>query len=837
MIWYKQPIDAVYSELNSSPDGLKTSELSARKIKYGQNKLELEGEPLWKIILEPFRSVFVAVLVAAALISFLSHEYLDGTIVMVIVLINAGIYYSQQYATDKVLRSLRNQDKQSVTVKRDGQTLKISSEELLPGDILYLDEGNKVPADARVISQSNIQVDEASLTGESRPVSKHNGVLSNDKEVYERSNMLFSGTYVTKGAAEVIVVNIGNQTEFGKIADLTVGETTSSPVQQKIDHLVTLMIKIIAVLALLTFGLTLLRGIPTNEALRFVLAFAVSAVPEGLPVALTVIIVLGMRRLAKQQALVRSFKAIEDIGLITAIATDKTGTLTKNKLSVSEQWSPDNSDIKKFSSMTLGPASTLDDALDIAIAEYSNTSHQAVDKYYPFDLSLKMSGVYSKKDKLVYIKGAPEHLLSMSKPTSKIKKLAESKLHEFASQGQRVIALASLSTSSPPNDLSDLKGKIKFVGFISLADELRSEATESIRLAKQAGIKVSMITGDHYETAFNISKKLGLATHPQQVIQGTDLPKKVSALARAIKDKTVFARIIPEDKFRILKALKKDEITAMTGDGVNDVPAISNAHVGIAMGSGSDIAKDSSGIILLDDNFTTIVNAIKEGRTIFENIRKMLFYLIATSIGEVLAMMGALIIGLPLPVTAIQVLWLNIVTDSTMVLPVGLEPAEDDIMDQPPRHPKQPILDKVIITRMFLVAGAMALVTIATVAILKAQDHHTEYIQTVAFVGLAVGQWVNAFNARSETKSIFSRKYKKNNGLLVGLAISFALQVMVMVGPLRSVFDIADVPVSSLILSAVAMTIAVIAISEIHKLIVRYSRPRPKNRTKPMAIA
>lgn len=837
MTWYQLPIDDVFTELNTTANGLNSDGLTARQIKYGANRLELKGDPLWKIILEPFRSVFVAVLLAAALISYVSHEYLDGTIVLVIVFINAIIYWSQQYATDRVLRSLRNQAKQIVTVKRDGRDIHIDTTELLPGDIFYIDEGSKIPADARIISQSNLQVDEASLTGESRPVNKHNGVLTSEKQVYERSNMLFHGTYVTKGAAEAVVVSIGNKTEFGKIADLSVGETTKSPVQDKIDKLVTLMIKIIAVLAGITFILSLSRGIPADEALRFVLAFAVSAVPEGLPVALTVIIVLGMRRLAKKKALVRSFKAVEDIGLVTAIATDKTGTLTKNKLSVSEEWSLDKQSLKRVLGLTLGPTSTLDDSLDIAIAEYTNTKHQQVDKYYPFDLSLKMSGVYHKEHGEIFIKGAPEHLLSKSDASSAQKKLAESKLHELASKGHRVIAIASYKTKKPTDDLSKLSRKLHFIGFIGLADELRVEAAESIRLAQQAGIKVSMITGDHYETAFNIARSLGLADHPNQIIQGTDLPTNQAALVKTIKDKTVFARIIPEDKFRILKALKEKEITAMTGDGVNDVPAISNAHVGIAMGSGSDIAKDSSGIILLDDNFTTIVTAIKEGRTIFENIRKMLFYLIATSIGEVFSMMGALLIGLPLPVTAIQVLWLNIVTDSTMVLPVGLEPAEDDIMDKRPRHPKQPILDRVIITRMFLVALAMALVTITTVIILKNQNHDVDYIRTVAFIGLAVGQWVNAFNARSETKSIFSRNYKKNNGLIVGLAASVALQLIIMVGPLRTVFDIADVPVLTMLYCAIAMSIAVLGISEIHKLLTKHSRSFPKHKSDITPIA
>lgn len=828
MIWYKQSVDEIYTELDSSPSGLPTSQLGARHIKYGHNRLTLKGEPLWKVILEPFRNVFVAVLLAASLISFISHEYIDSIIVLVIVMINAIIYYTQQYATERVLRSLRNQDTPTVTVKRDGKNVDISSVDLLPGDILIVHEGDKLTADARIISQSNLQIDEASLTGESRPVNKHPAVLSHDKQIYEQANMLFSGSYVTKGTAEAIVVGIGNQTEFGKIADLSVGEITKSPVQEKIDSLVTLMIKIIAVLATFTFILSLSRGMPTDEALRFILAFAVSAVPEGLPVSLTVIIVLGMRRMAKQKALVRSFKAIEDIGLVTAIATDKTGTLTKNKLSVTGEWSPNNKPIKQFIGQTLGPNASIDDPLDVAIAEYTGVDHKQVDKFYPFDLALKMSGVFDAQTGQIYIKGAPEHLLSLSTATGDKRKNVESKIHELASQGQRVIAIASYKTKSPPEDLSKLAKKLELIGLIGLADELRAEAKSSIEQAKSAGIKVSMITGDHYETAFHIGRTLGLADHPNQVIQGTDLPTNQTALAKTIRNKTVFARIIPEDKFRILKAMKQNEITAMTGDGVNDVPAISNAHVGIAMGSGSDIAKDSSGIILLNNDFTTIVKAVKEGRTIFENIRKILFYLLSTSIGEVLSMMGALLIGLPLPVTAIQVLWLNIVTDSTMVLPVGLEAAEDDIMQRKPRHPKQPILDKVLITRIFLVGLAMSSVTLLTVSILKSQGQSIEYIRTVAFISLAVGQWVNAFNARSEIRSIFSRGYKRNRGLIVGLVASVCLQTMVMIGPLRSVFDVADVPVSTMLITSAIMSVAVLAVSEIHKLAVKHWPAKPE---------
>jgi len=365
------------------------------------------------------------------------------------------------------------------------------------------------------------------------------------------------------------------------------------------------------------------------------------------------------------------------------------------------------------------------------------------------------------------------------------------------------------------------KNDIEFIGFLAFADELRSEAKNAIRAAHKAGISVRLITGDHYETAFNIGKQLGLATHINQVMQGVDLPKSMPALVETIKDKTVFARILPEDKFRILKALKQTEITAMTGDGVNDVPALANAHVGIAMGSGSDIAKDAGGIVLLDDNFATIIKAIAEGRKIFDNIRRMLFYLLSTSLGEVLTMVGALLFGLPLPITAIQILWINLVTDTAMVLPLGLEPEEDDHMKRPPRKPKDPLMSRMLLSRIAIIGLTMAVVTLITVSILVKQGYETSYIQTVAFMMLIVAQWMNAFNARSEFKSSFSRIKKVNYGLIVGLAIASVLQVLVMFGPLREVFDVQTVPLSTLLISSGLMAMTILIVSELHKFIIK----------------
>lgn len=361
---------------------------------------------------------------------------------------------------------------------------------------------------------------------------------------------------------------------------------------------------------------------------------------------------------------------------------------------------------------------------------------------------------------------------------------------------------------------------------MAFADELRLEAKGAIRAVQNAGISVRLIAGDHYETAYSIGKQLGLATHPDQVIQGVDLPKNMSSLAEVIKVKTVFARILPGDKFRILQALKQTEITAMTGDGVNDVPALANAHVGIAMGSGSDIAKDAAGIVLLDDNFATIVKAIAEGRKIFDNIRRMLFYLLSTSLGEVLTTIGALLFGLPLPVTAIQILWINLVTDTVMVLPLGLETQVDGYMRRPPRRPNDPLMSRILLFRIGAVGLTMAVVILITELVLMQQGYETAYIQTVAFLMLIMAQWMNAFNARSELKSSFSRIKNANYGLLVGLAIAFVLQALVMFGPLRKIFGVQTVPTSTLLINSGVIAAAVLAVSELHKFVVRMANKK-----------
>lgn len=819
MNWYTQTLDQVFERLSTSREGLGSQAAQKLLKQYGRNELLLRKDPWWKVVIEPFRNVFVAVLATAGIISIISGEYIEAGIVLVIIGINASIFYTQQYATNRVLRALERRRTSKVAVVRNTQQQMVSAELLVPGDVVLLSEGERVPADARIIEETNLQVDESSLTGESIAVHKLASTLSSSKEIYEQHNMLFQGTYIITGTCRAVVVCTGLETEFGQIAKLATNEKDESPLQVKINRLITIMVRTIGIIVVLVFLLALVRDIPAHEALRFVLSMSVSAVPEGLPVALIVIFVLGMRRLAKYQVLVRSFKAIEDIGLVTTIATDKTGTLTKNHLTVVDSWTHTNERMPDIAARTLDVRAKLSDPLDRAIEEASR-ERVHVGRVYPFDITLRMSGAFNARDKKIYIKGSPEHIIARSRISKKLRHDAESAMHELASKGYRVIALASVPA---PNALSDLSsvGTLDFIGLVAFADELRPEAKVAIRRAMRAGISVRLITGDHFETAYNIAKTLGIAKSPDQVVEGYNLPKNIAERATLVSQKYVFARILPEDKYRILEGLKQTDIVAMTGDGVNDVPAIANAHVGVAMGSGSDIARDAGGIILLDDNFSSIVRAIGEGRRIYDNVRRMLFYLLSTTIGELSTMIGALLLGLPLPVTAIQILWINLVTDTAMVLPLGLEPEEKGHMLRPPREPNAPLLKKFMVVRLVLVALTIAVTNLTIVAILHGEGYSDAYIQSVVLFTIVAAQWMNALNARSETEPFWVRFKVRNTPLLIGFGVAVLLQSLVLFGPLASVFSIQPVHPGIMAASFIFVTVSILAVVELHKLLMR----------------
>lgn len=832
MLYYNHSAQATLNDLDSSLRGLSNSEAEERLKVHGPNTIRVTGDPLWRKLIEPFANIFMLVLFVAAIISILHGDMLDAIIVIVIMFVSAGIYYVQRFSTERILRSLQKHTAQNVETLRDGHLIQIDTSQLVPGDIISLGEGDKVPADLRFLTGTNVRIDESLLTGESVPITKRAEVLNGEKEIYERSNLLFQGSFVISGDVTAVVTGTGNSTEFGQLAALAQDTNTESPVQKKIDKLISHVIAAVGGIAVVAFALAMRGGMDLGESLRFVMALSVSAVPESLPVAISVVLVLGMRRMATKKALVRTMRAIETIGVLTTIATDKTGTLTKNKLTVQEIWYPEGTD-KTFTHILAHAINQngrkVHDPLDTAMNDYTARANIELKGIpllsMPFDQAVAMSGNlwHDGASYRLVVKGAPEHVLARSDLTENEHEQASAKLHHLTGQGYRVIAIAEIKLSTKISSFTGLpkRAKLEFIGFVAVADVLRPEAKKAIAAALSAGVTVRMITGDHFETAYHIGRQLGMVTHRDQVFDSRRMSvMSDSELDDIIRDVRVFSRVVPEHKYRILSLLKKHNITAMTGDGVNDVPALSNAHVGVAMGSGAQIAKDAGDIILLDDNFRSIIDAMHEGRTIFANIRRMLFYLLSTNAGEVLTMLGALAIGMPLPIVPVQILWINLVTDTSMVIPLGLEPGEKSNMKNKPKRLNEPILSRFIISRMILVALSMAAITLTLYGIFSTQYSH-EYGRTIAFSALVVMQWSNAFNARSDYESLFRRLRTFNGKFYVGLTVAITLQMLAVFGPLQGLLHITPVAIGDLIVTGVIAFVIPLTLSELHKFIGR----------------
>ncbi len=843
MLFYQRTAEDALHELSSSLEGISRHQASERLKKYGPNEIQLKGEPLWKKLVEPFANVFMAVLFVAVLISFWHHAILDAVIILVIMITSATIYYIQRFSTERILRSLQKKSGQEVEVIRGGDSLSVDTSQLVPGDIIKLAEGDKVPADVRLIEADSLRADEAMLTGESVPVSKNVDTLKGKKEVYEQTNLLFQGSFIVSGSAMGVVIYTGNETEFGRIAALTgnAPDEVNSPVQKKIDKLISYIIAVIAAVAIGAFILAIVRGIEVSEALRLVIALSVSAVPESLPIAISVILVLGMRRMAAKKALVRSMSAIETIGVITTIATDKTGTLTKNELSVQETWQPEwsNHHLPTVVHKTINHhGEKSGDPLDVAFISFT-AAEEAIQlkgepvAKLPFDQAMAMSGNvwhHRGKHELV-VKGAPEQIMVRSALTRTQMTEVNQAVTQLTSQGYRVIAVATAPLEKSLETLQELHPKLKleFAGLVAVADTLRPSARRAIAAARGAGVSVRMITGDHLETAYSIGLKLGLVDSRDQVFDSRLMIDMTDTqLAKVAHNARVFSRVTPENKFRILKVLRLKEVTAMTGDGVNDVPALANADVGVAMGSGSQIAKDAGDIILMNNDFAGIVRAMREGRIIFSNIRRMLTYLLATNIGEVMVTLAALVMGMPMPLAPIQILWINLVTDTTMVIPLGLEPGEKSVMKRRPINPTAPILGKYMISRIILMAVSMATLALVLYSIYS-QQYGTAYGQTIVFVALVAVQWANAFNARSAYDSLFTRLKVWHAPFWIGITIAITMQALALFGPLRDALHVNPVALGDIFIATIiAFAVAVIPV-EIHKWIGRRLLRSDKN--------
>eukprot|EP01117_Protostelium_nocturnum_P010230 TRINITY_DN366_c0_g1_i1.p1 TRINITY_DN366_c0_g1~~TRINITY_DN366_c0_g1_i1.p1 ORF type:complete len:1187 (-),score=476.65 TRINITY_DN366_c0_g1_i1:175-3735(-) len=878
----------VFSSLKTDPKlGLSSEEAAKRMAEYGPNSLPPPPpKPIWKMLWTQVTDFMVLILLAAAVLSFGISEYVSGAILVVVVVVNVLIGFVQDLKAERALSALTSLSAPTCTVLRNGEREIIDPSTLVPGDVVLIEEGNRVPADLRLFDVANLQIVEALLTGEPIPVDKITEPIKRKHlAVGDRKNQAFMSTVVVKGRGSGIVVTTGLLTEIGKIsAELTVTKDPKTPLQKKLRKLGILLVIIAIVLCTLVVGIALARkysaqkslsGHDVLEVIEIGISLAVSVIPEGLVAVVTITMALGVQRMAKRKVIVRSLPIVETIGAVTTVCSDKTGTLTEGKMKTEELWTADghsytfsgpgsipegkmsfnekeldrNSVLEKESLTRTLMASSLcnnstiqfdnetkkwesfGDPTEVALQvsaskallpkEYwTNDQGLHLVKEFAFDSDRKrMSVIYSStvnsplpfslgSQNIVFAKGASESLSSLCTQVqygdsvvpmdqSNLERISE-KGNSMASKGLRVLALAYSLTPLSTVDLeeegsiSKIEKNLIFLGLCGLRDPPRKEVFNSIAQAKQAGIRVCMITGDHPKTAIAIAQDLGIL-EPNAILEGKGKAwlhgpeieaMPLNRLSALDPFPTVFARVSPSDKLKIVRALKKrGEICAMTGDGVNDAPAIKNADVGIGMGeSGTDLVKQSADIILLDDNFSSIVAGIEEGRRIFSNIQKFVVYLLSANSAEIYTMLGAVIIGMPVPFTAIMILWANLIADIPPAISLGIDPAHSTVLMVPPRDPKKGVFDRPSLFIVLFHGMSMAIITLSLYAIAIYVEHYdisTERnrARALAFVGLTCMQLAHAFCARAIQNTIFTSDLWSNKWLIGGVSVSLAFLV------------------------------------------------------------
>jgi P-type Ca2+ transporter type 2C len=865
-------------EMQSSVSGLSAEEALQRLQVHGPNVLiEKKKKPPVLMFLDQFSDFMILVLLAAAVISGIIGEPADAIAIFVIVIINAIVGFIQEYRAEKAIAALKKMSAPFATVIRDGLPVSLAASQLIPGDIAVLEAGNIVPADMRLVEAERLKIDEASLTGESVPVEKHAKVLHDSHlPLGDRKNMTYKGTFVTYGRGIGIAVATGGDTELGKIAAMLQDEEeVKTPLQKRLASFGRKLAMAVLAICAIVFGIGVLRGEPIILMLLTAISLAVAAIPEALPAVITISLALGARKLAAQNALIRKLHAVETLGSVTYICSDKTGTLTLNKMTVEKIHSggTTKSAAAFICSSSAAQVETSDllnspsDALFTAIA-LSNDAHADVsgdllgdpteialhkmagkcgfDKpeleprfkrvaEIPFDSERKcMTTIHSISGHgfVSFTKGAPEPLVDNSRFILTPRGLDAIDAKELriindgmAAEGLRVIGVAMRTWDELPEEISpeQFETGLAFLGLVAMMDPPRDEAREAVDMCMAAGIRPVMITGDHPLTAKAIAKRLGIISdNKYEVLTGADLARLSEAeFAEKVEHINVYARVAPEQKLKIVKALQvKGQFVALSGDGVNDAPALKRADIGIAMGiTGTDVAKQAAHMILLDDNFATIVNAVREGRKIYDNIRKFIKYLLTTNSGEIWTLFLAPLVGLPIPLLPIHILWINLVTDGLPALALSVEPAEGDVMKRPPRHPQESIfaygLGIHAIWVGLLMAGSVLFVQAWAI---KTEDAHW---QTMVFTVLCLTQLGHCLAIRSERESLFRIGLLSNKYLFGAVTITFILQMATIYVPdLNSVFKTQPLTLNELIF-VLALSSVVFCAVEIEKLIKR----------------
>jgi len=823
-------IKDLFEKFETKKEGLTKEEAETRLKKHGLNELEKKEHisPL-KIFLAQFKSFLVIILLIAVVISLVlgKDHYFDAIIIGIILILNATFGFFWEYRAEKAIEALQNMSSQKVTIIREGEKQLILAKEVVPGDIMIIDGGDKISADGRIIECYSLQTQEAALTGESIPIEKNINKLKEETILAERKNMVYSGTIATRGKALVLVTSTGMNTQLGKVAKLLQTAEKEIPLKKQLDSLGKWIGAIVILISMIIFTILLFRGESLLPILILTVALAVAAVPEGLPAVVTIALALGVQRMAKQNALIRKLPSVETLGSTTVICTDKTGTLTMNEMTVKRlyvnnkiiyvsgegyspegQFSTNKKDIELLlkigclcNDSSISPQGTnlIGDPTEAALlvsAMKANILQHDLEKKWPrineipFSSERKMMTTLHKagKKKISAVKGAVDVILDkcnkfyyngkIRKLTSKDKKEILEINKKFASDALRVLGFAFKEYVHE----KDAEKELIFVGLQGMIDPPRHEAKEAIKKCKRAGIEVIMITGDHKITAEAIAKQLGLQG---ESITGQEIENLTeSQLIKLVGKISVYARVNPKHKLKIVDALKKrGHIVAMTGDGVNDAPALKEANIGVAMGiTGTDVAKEAADMILLDDNFSSIVNAVEEGRGIYDNIRKFVMYLLSCNLAEVLIVFLAVILALPLPLLAIQILWINLVTDSFPALALGIDPKGKGLMLRNPRNPKEHIINKEIGLNTTLLA---LITTIATLFIFTKYLDNLSVAQTVAFTTLVLIELAIPFIIRIRFKTeTFSNKW-----LFGAVGLSLLLQLLVIYTPLNKFFS------------------------------------------------
>ncbi len=859
--WHTLPAADAERRLGSPLEsGLGPDEVAARRALHGPNALPDERRRgVAAMLLGQFADFMILVLVAAAVVSGLVGDLVDTLVIVLIIVLNALLGFVQEYRAEQALAALRRMAAPRARVRRHGVTHEVAASELVPGDVVLLEAGNVVPADLRLAECASLHIAEAALTGESVPVAKVAGALQEaDLPLAERHNMAYKGTVVTRGRGSGWVVATGRHTELGRIADLIAraGEGRT-PLQKRLARFGTRLAWVVLAICAIVFVAGLLRGEPVVRMLLTAISLAVAAIPEALPAVVAIALALGAARMAKNKALVRRLPAVETLGSVTVICSDKTGTLTKNRMQV-DAWCRDGATLLPaepvpaplLAALALcndaqagADGSLVGDPTETALLEAAlrqdATLLELRDRMprqdeQPFDAATKRMLTLHRGDDgfEVFAKGAPETLLpcciaergaSGSQPldAAKWERMAQT----MARRGLRVLALAHARhahhTTLPPREA--LHRDLTLLGLVGLLDPPRPEAAAAVAECLAAGIRPVMITGDHPATALAIAERLGLCDGDARVMTGTELSALSDAgLALAIRDTAVFARVDPAQKIRIVEALQVDgEFVAMTGDGVNDAPALKQADVGVAMGlSGTDVAREAAHLVLLDDNFATIVAAVREGRRIYDNIRKFVRYTMTSNSGEIWTIFLAPFLGLPIPLLPIHILWINLVTDGLPGLALGQERAERDLMRRPPRPPAEGIFAHGMWQHMLWVGLLMGGVCLAVQAWAMASG--SPAWQTMVFTVLTLSQLGHALAVRSERESLWALGLASNPGLLGAVLLTLALQfALIYLPPLQAVFHTTALSAAELLLCLVLSCVVFVAV-ELEKAVRRY---------------